>query len=62
MSNIECKNDEVIIFKKKLITKRKVAWYASKSFDYPSLKISLPALPWTSELIDLKNRVEVISG
>jgi hypothetical protein len=34
LSNIEWKNDEAIIFNKKIITKRKVGWYADKPFDY----------------------------
>ena len=60
--NIEWKSDEAIIFNKKVITKRKVAWYASQPFDYTYSKITRSALPWTSELLDLKNRVETISG
>jgi alkylated DNA repair dioxygenase AlkB len=62
LNRIEWKNDEVIIFNKKVITKRKVAWYASQSFDYTYSKITRSALPWTSELIDLKNRVEAVCG
>jgi len=61
LSNIEWKNDEVIIFNKKVITKRKVAWYGSQSFDYTYSKITRSGLPWTNELIDLKNRVEACS-
>ena len=52
--NIEWKSDEAIIFNKKVITKRKVAWYASQPFDYTYSKITRSALPWTSELLDLK--------
>jgi len=62
LSSIEWKNDEAIIFNKKIITKRKVAWYASQSFEYTYSKITRAALPWTSELLDLKSRVESLSG
>ena len=62
LSTIEWKNDEAIIFDKKVMTKRKVAWYASQSFNYTYSKITRPALPWTLELLDLKHRVESISG
>jgi alkylated DNA repair dioxygenase AlkB len=62
LCSIEWKNDEIIIFNKKVMTKRKVAWYGSQSFDYTYSKITRSALPWTNELIDLKNRVEACSG
>ena len=62
LCSIEWKNDEIIIFNKKVITKRKVAWYGNQSFDYTYSKITRSALPWTNELIDLKNRVEACSG
>ena len=59
---IAWKNDAAIIFNKKVITKRKVAWYASQEFDYTYSKITRSALPWTPELLDLKHKVETISG
>ena len=62
MNNIAWKNDAAIIFNKKVITKRKVAWYASQAFDYTYSKITRSALPWTPELLNLKNTVEAISG
>ena len=62
LSTIEWKNDEAIIFDKKVITKRKVAWYASQPFAYTYSKITKSALPWTTELLNLKHKVEAISG
>ena len=62
LSTIEWKHDEAIMFNKKIITKRKVAWYASQPFAYTYSKITRAALPWTSELVDLKKRVEAASG
>jgi len=58
LNNIEWRNDEVIIFGKKIITKRKVAWYGEKPFEYTYSKTTKKALPWTKELMDLKIRVE----
>ncbi len=55
LNNICWKNDEAIIFGKKILTKRKVAWYADKSFKYTYSKITKHALPWTEELLTLKN-------
>ena len=62
LNHIAWKNDEAIIFNKKVLTKRKVAWYASGAFDYTYSKVTRSALPWTPELLDLKHRVEAISG
>lgn len=62
LNEITWKNDEAIIFGKHIITKRKVAWYAEKSFTYTYSKITKNALPWTKELLALKTLVEKTSG
>ncbi|MFT5602268.1 MAG: alkylated DNA repair dioxygenase AlkB [Flavobacteriales bacterium] len=62
MKNIEWRNDEAIIFGKKIITKRKVAWYGEKAFDYTYSKNTKKALLWTPELIELKSIIEKQSG
>lgn len=49
-NTIEWRNDEAIIFGKKIITKRKVAWYGNKPFEYTYSNITKKALPWTKEL------------
>lgn len=43
--NIEWKNDEAIIFGKKIITKRKVAWYGEKPFQYTYSKTTKKPYP-----------------
>ena len=62
LNKIEWKNDEAIIFGKKIITKRKVAWYGEKPFQYTYSKTTKMALPWTTELLELKSKVEQESG
>ncbi|NBL65458.1 alpha-ketoglutarate-dependent dioxygenase AlkB [Flavobacterium sp. NST-5] len=62
MHSIEWKNDEAIIFGKLIITKRKVAWYGDKNFDYTYSKTTKTALPWTEELLELKNLAEEKTG
>ncbi|WP_316734879.1 alpha-ketoglutarate-dependent dioxygenase AlkB family protein [Pedobacter aquatilis] len=62
LDNIEWKNDEAIIFGKKIITKRKVAWYGEKPFEYTYSNTTKHALPWTKELLDIKTLVEKESG
>ena len=54
LTTIDWRNDEAKIFGKLIITKRKVAWYADKSFEYSYSNRIKIALPWTAELLELK--------
>ena len=62
LSSIAWKNDEAIIFGKKYITKRKVAWYGNQPYEYAYSNTTKQALPWTKELLELKKIVEDASG
>ncbi len=58
LQNIEWKNDEAVMFGKHIITKRKVAWYADKNFEYTYSNKPKYAMPWTKELLVLKEIAE----
>jgi alkylated DNA repair dioxygenase AlkB len=60
--NIEWRNDEANIFGKKIITKRKVAWYGEKPFEYTYSNTTKYAMPWTTELLEIKALLEKESG
>lgn len=62
LATIEWRNDEALIFGKKIITKRKVAWYGDKPFEYTYSKTTKSALPWTAELLELKEKTEQRTG
>ena len=62
MKNIAWQHDEAIIFGKKIVTKRKVAWYADAPFDYTYSKITKRALRWTPALLGLKEMIETEAG
>ena len=62
LDKVEWKSDEVITFGKKIITKRKTAWYGDKPFKYTYSNITKQALPWIDELLELKSIVEKTSG
>ena len=62
LETIEWKNDEAIIFGKHILTKRKVAWYGDKPFEYTYSNTTKQALPWTKELLELKALAEEKSG
>lgn len=58
LSEIEWKNDEAVIFGKKIITKRKVAWYGNANYYYHYSNVTKQALVFTKELLELKEIVE----
>lgn len=62
LTHIDWRNDEAIIYGKKIVTKREVAWYGDKPFQYTYSKVSKYALPWTQELLALKQLAEKESG
>lgn len=62
LETIEWKNDEAIIFGKKILTKRKVAWYGEEEFEYTYSKMTKKAFTWTKELLELKKVVEEKTG
>lgn len=62
LNHIEWKNDEAIIFGKRIVTKRKVAWYGDCNFEYTYSNITKRALPWTKDLLTLKSVIEEKTG
>lgn len=62
LETIDWKNDEAIIFGKKILTKRKVAWYGEEEFEYTYSKTTKKALVWTKELVELKKSIEEKTG
>lgn len=62
LETIEWKNDEAVIFGKKILTKRKVAWYGDENFEYTYSNSTKNAIPWTEELLALKKLTEEKTG
>lgn len=62
LQNIQWENDKAIILGKLIMTKRKIAWYGNKRFKYTYSKTTKSALPWTKELLELKEIVEHKTG
>ncbi|TDQ08885.1 alpha-ketoglutarate-dependent dioxygenase AlkB family protein [Pedobacter metabolipauper] len=62
LNDIDWRNDEAVIFGKRIITKRKVAWYGTEPFQYTYSNTTKHALPWTMELLELKTLVEQKTG
>ena len=62
LETIEWRNDESNIFGKRIVTKRKVAWYGEKPFEYTYSNTTKHALPFTKELLELKQLIEKETG
>ncbi len=62
LNDIQWENDKAVIFGKLIHTKRKVAWYGDKPFEYTYSNTTKSALPWSKELLELKELVEHKSG
>jgi alkylated DNA repair dioxygenase AlkB len=62
LQNIPWKNDEVVVFGKRIVTKRKTAWYGDSNYVYIYSNTIKQALPWTRELVNLKQIVENLSN
>jgi len=62
LETIEWKNDEIILFGKKIVTKRKVAWYGELGVEYAYSNTSKKAIGWTKELEEIKSIVEEKTG
>jgi alkylated DNA repair dioxygenase AlkB len=59
---ISWKPDEVMMFGKLIITKRKAAWYGDQAFPYTYSKVTKVALAFTPGLLVLKAKAEAVSG
>lgn len=61
-TTVHWEHDEVVMFGKKIITKRKVAWYGDEPFDYTYSQVKKTALPWNDSLVYIKKKIESLSG
>lgn len=56
------RHDEVVIFGKRIVTAREVAWYADDGISYRYSGITKPGLAWTPDLLALKSLAESLTG
>ena len=62
MQNIAWENDQAIILGRQITTKRKEAWYGDQGYEYTFSNVNRYALPWTVELLELRQRVQQLTG
>lgn len=59
---IKWQHDEVVIFGKRHITKRKTAWYGSKPFEYTYSNSTKVALPFSETLLKIAQKITGETG
>jgi alkylated DNA repair dioxygenase AlkB len=62
ISNTVWRSETVIVWGKKFVQPRLIAWYGDAGRAYTYSGIKLDPLPWTKLLIDVKLRIEAISA
>lgn len=62
LNDIPWKHDESVIFGKRIVTARKVAWFGDSTFSYTYSGSTKRAISWTNELRQLKSTVEQLAG
>lgn len=62
LDKVQWENDVAVLFGKRIVTKRKVAWYGDKPFSYTYSNNTKYALPWTPQIEKLKLLSEQHTG
>ena len=62
LESIVWKNDEAIMYGKRIVTDRKIAWYGENTSNYFHPKIGKEVAPFTNDLLEVKKEIENITG
>lgn len=62
MQEVPWQHDEVTVMGKRIVTRRKYSWHGDKAWSYEYSGAVKTARPWVPVLLELKQRVEDISG
>lgn len=62
LDDVPWSHDELVLFGKRIVTAREVAWFGDAGLSYRYSGTTKEPLPWTTELLELKRRTENLSG
>ena len=62
MEKAHWQHDEVFIYGRRIVTRRKTAWYGEEEFEYTYSKMTKKAKLWIPELLPVKHVVEQVTG
>lgn len=60
LERVPWKQDEVMLYGKRIVTKRKYAWFGDEEYGYNYSNAKRKAMPWTKDLLETKETVERI--
>lgn len=61
LAQIPWEHDEVVLFGKRIVTQRKMAWYATNEIPYSYSNATKNALPWNDLLTEIKSKIEALT-
>jgi alkylated DNA repair dioxygenase AlkB len=61
LANVPWKSDELVIFGRRVVTSRQVAWFGDAGCAYTYSGTTKQAVPWSAELRELKALVEKLT-
>lgn len=61
LATLDWRSDEVVLYGRRITTAREVAWYGDAPYAYTYTGTTKTALPWTTELREIKALVEEIT-
>lgn len=61
-SRVPWRRDEVVMFGRRIVTAREIAWFGDPGMDYRYSGATRRPLAWIPELLELKGRVEAWTG
>jgi alkylated DNA repair dioxygenase AlkB len=62
VDKVAWRHDEALIYGKRIVTQRQVAWYGDHAYSYTYSGVTRTALPWSDEILEIKAQVEQVSG
>jgi alkylated DNA repair dioxygenase AlkB len=62
LETIEWKQDKIMMYGKEILLPRLSAWYGDSDKPYTYSGITLNPLPWTDELLQIKERIEKVAN
>jgi alkylated DNA repair dioxygenase AlkB len=62
LNNIIWANDEAVIYGKRIITKREIAWFADSNFNYNYSGTNRIAQQWDKKVLEIKDGLEQQTG
>jgi alkylated DNA repair dioxygenase AlkB len=62
LHHIQWAHDKAVIYGKRIVTKREIAWFADSGFDYNYSGASRIAQPWDKKVLEIKEKLEYHTG